>query len=164
MNDLERSVLTEGEAAFEHALFQNTVATARRTRRARHVVRCASALALIFGAIFLWFPKSTNLTLASRAPAIHLLPQTPPAPIVVTVRTKQFPSVLHTKPLRSEQLVTSFSREITVLRTSDSHPEILRINDEQLFSMLEGQPVALIGRGPNAMLIFPGLPEVEETQ
>ena len=122
--------------------------------------RYGTAVAAIACAALLWFPRDESHTITSRPAVINSTSSlaSSPASRVVTIRTKAFSGVIRTHPLPVEQKLLSFSDRITVFRTSELKPEIHLINDEQLFSLFAGQTVALIGRGPDATLIFPGEP------
>ena len=150
MNDLDRDVLMENLTQFEDGLFQKTLSTARRVRRTRLAVRYGTTLTLALCATaLLWFPGSRETTLVS-TPAVPVAEKISP---VVILRSKEFAGVIRTQPLRADQ--TLASRAFAVTRTADWHPGINRINDEQLLALFEGKAVALVGRGPNAKLIFP---------
>lgn len=155
MNDLHRDLLTEGIPDFEQSLLKTTVSAARRTRRLRYAIRSGAALAVLVCAVLLWLPLNKKPDLASRPQIIDRAPPAPqPLSHLVTIRTGQFPGVVRTKPLRADQRLISTSGLIAVLHTSDFKPEVQKIDDEQLFSLFEGQTVALVGRGPNAKLVF----------
>lgn len=160
MNDLQRDLLTEGLSDFEQTVLSRTVSAARQARRKRKVFRYGTAVAAIACASLLWFPRDESHTITSRPAVIQSasLAASPPASRVVTIRTKEFPRVIRTHPLPAEQRLHSFSDRITVFHTSELKPEIRLINDEQLLSLFAGQTVALIGRGPDATLIFPEEP------
>jgi hypothetical protein len=150
MNDLDRDVLMENLTQFEGGVFQKTLSTARRVRRTRLAVRYGTTLTLALCATaLLWFPGSRETTLVS-TPAVPVAEKISP---VVILRSKEFAGVIRTQPLRADQ--TLASRAFAVTRTPDSHPGINRINDEQLLALFAGKAVALVGRGPNAKLIFP---------
>lgn len=150
MNDLDRDVLMENLARFEDGILQKTLSTARRVRRTRLVVRYGTMCALaLCTAALLWFPRSRETTLVS-TPAAPVAEKSSP---VLIFRSREFAGVIRTQPLRTDQ--TLATRAFAVTRTADSHPGINRINDEQLLALFEGKAVALVGRGPNAKLIFP---------
>lgn len=152
MNDLDRDVLMENLARFEDEVFRKTLSTAHRVRRTRLAVRYGTTLVLTLSiAALLWFPRSQETTLVSTSTAPVAEKSSP----VVILRSKEFAGVIHTQPLRPDQTLLSNSRRFAVTRTADSHPEITRVNDDQLLALFEGKAVALVGRGPNATLIFP---------
>jgi hypothetical protein len=156
MNDLDRDVLMENLARFEDGVFQKTLSTARRVRRTRRAVRYGVTVALaLCTAALLWFPRSRETKLVS-APATSVAEKSSPVGII---RSKEFAGVIRTQPLRADQ--TLASRAFAVTRTADSHPGINRINDDQLLALFEGKAVALVGRGPNAKLIFPAETETK---
>jgi hypothetical protein len=162
MNDLDRDVLRENLGPFENDVFRKTLSTARRVQRTRSVVRYGTPLVLaLCAAALLWFPQSPESPLAS-IPAINATaPQAEKRSTVVTFRSKEFAGVLRTQPLRPDQTVQLTSRALTVSRTADFHPEINRINDDQLLALFRGKAVALIGRGADAKLVFPAEPETK---
>jgi hypothetical protein len=153
VNDLNREILTENFPGFEEHVLQQTLSAARGVRRTRLVVRCGTTAVLaLCTAALLWLPRSQNTDLASTIPA-NPLPENKSG--VIILRSKEFVGVIRTQPVRADQTLLSSSRAFAVTRTADSHPGINRINDDQLLALFEGKAVALIGRGPNAKLIFP---------
>ena len=152
MNDLERDLMTTGATdAFEASVFRETVATARRARRIRNISRVAVVAGLFLAAFQLPLEKNNNDSRIVLRENVS-----PPAPVTQVFRSKTFAGKIQTTPLSRERTLDTKVGIITVVRTSNlEHPEIARINDDELLSLFRGEPVALIGRGANAELIFP---------
>ena len=154
MKDLESDLIrNDALDAFEAEVFQKTVSTARRTRRNRIIARVVIATAICVAAFQIPFKRQgIDPHLALQEPSA----QTTPARRLQLVRSTPFAGTIHTKALSSEHSLTTKNGLIAVVRTSASvQPEITRINDEELLSLFQGKPVAIIGRGANAELIFP---------
>lgn len=157
MNDLNRDVLMEDLARFEDGVFQKTLSTARRVRRTRLAVRYGTpvVLALCIAAM-LWFPRSPDTVIVSAPPNGTMKSAVVESNSrLVIFRSKEFAGVIRTQPLRADQTLVSPERAFVTMRTVDTHPKIDRINDNQLLAFFAGKTVALVGRGPNAKLIFP---------
>jgi hypothetical protein len=151
MNDLDRDVLAENLARFEDDVFRKTLSAARRVRRTRLAVNYGTAVLALCTAALLWFPRSRETNFVSTP----VNTPTEKTSTVTAFRSKEFANVIRTQPLRADQTLLSSSRAFAVTRTADSHPGINPINDEQLLALFQGKAVALVGRGPNAKLIFP---------
>ena len=153
MNDLERDLVRND--AFESSLLRQTVATARRARRTRSVTRVALITGLCFAALQLPFRHDSDSQVLR--PHIALQENVPAAPprVLQVFRSTTFAGKIQTTPLTPDNTLATKDGQIAVVRTSNlEQPQIVRINDDELLSLFQGKPVAIVGRGANAEFIF----------
>src|SRR5688572_12299928 len=154
MNDLERDLVRND--AFEAAVFGQAVATARRTRRTRTLTRAAAVTALCLVTLQLSFRhKSDSPTFRPQIALQENVPAAPPRSFQI-FRSTTFAGKIQTTPLSPGNSLATKHGQIAIVRTSNlEQPQIARINDDELLSLFQGKPVALVGRGANAQLIIP---------
>jgi hypothetical protein len=150
MNDLKRDLF--GNDAFEAAVLTQAIAAARRARRMRVMTRAVIVATVCLAALQLPFRGHDNASqIATQENALAA-----PASRLQVFHSKAFAGTIHTIPLAAERSLLTKEGLVTVVRTSNlEQPEIARINDDELLSLFQGRPVALVGRGANAELIFP---------
>jgi len=132
---------------FRAALLDRTLRQARRRKNFRRlnsalaVAACAAILALAF-----FKTRRQAPIVANQVPRPDL--------IVVHSRPLNPAQIVSTQP-RLVNMVSSSALSFTLVETHVSERLYAEIDDQQLFALLAGRPVALVHRGPNrAELIF----------
>ena len=158
MNNLHRDLIEESTSEFRDQLLRTTLATSRRARRIRVIAKSCTAFYILFLAALIIFPRhrapksvALSTSASSASSAVNENASRPPAYTII--HTEPFTAVLHTTPLRAENLITATASGIKILDTSQK-PAITSINDDQLLALFAGQPVALLAGSRGQELIF----------
>jgi hypothetical protein len=144
MNNLNRDVLDESTSEFRDQLLATTVATSRRVRRTRAIIRIAAASAAsLLVALTITrqtlTERSSGISPSSASSAVNNNADSTAYAIILSV---PFTNILRTTPLPLKDLLATESPIKTLDNTA--HPVINPINDDQLLALFAGRPVALV--------------------
>jgi hypothetical protein len=143
-NDHERllaDVLAgEDVAGFREALFSETLRRARRRRHFRQARRGSAAVAVFVGlGLWVWHSLPSQV----KSPAVS-------RPNYAVVHSQPLPAaaLVLTRPLAIDQHVASFTN-VQRVQTAPGGGQFREIDDDELLTLAEPKPVALVRRGPH---------------
>jgi hypothetical protein len=147
--ELYHDVLDEGASAFEEAVLQKTVRTARRIRHTRIAARTALVAVIAAASAFQFWPRDEVVVATFPSPTPHVEASH------TILRSQPFAGIIHSAAGSAERLLSS-GDSIVVFKTGEADPgDVEKISDEQLLSFFKGRAVALVGRrGGGADLVF----------
>lgn len=145
LNDVLAEVATP---EFRAASFEQTLHHARRRKRTRRILQSSVAVFVLLVGVFFLTPKKP----------------TPAASSILATKPTAPSWVVHSRPLQKEMIVRSETQVGGLITSSDSSVALIKsapaeqlfkiIGDEELFSLLDGRPAALVRHGTNTELVF----------